>query len=395
MAFQSKRRVIAGLFGLTLGAFAWAGTQDEAAPTSPQELPKVSAPFRWKANDRYVLRWNAHHRLQNTLYSLQRGEAEPEWATDLPSLETKEARTFQDWCQAVTSERPLRLRRRVEKGTLWGKLDFPVEGQPPLEVNMESPFTAPETTVQFTYIPEENDYGRYYDRNAGGEHRLQDMRLDLDLADWQPRGPVGTRWTLPVTALRPILSPGGEMHYATAERGKQILTRSLRMGFGGSWEPLLMSAQNPDGTASLQGTIEVQYERQEDSPVGPEAHLTFRFELRNEVDQKAVALSQRRRMEHLEGMRVQQALVGALAQGQGRVVWDVQRGRFKGLRLDGQATLTMNLAWTKGDEPLTREQTEYRGNFDVDAYLLDAQPGEEPEPWTTQPPAESQDADSE
>ncbi len=399
MASNNKRVFPWACAALVLGAWAWPQDGSASQPqagASAAALPPVSVPFRWQADDRYVLHWDAHHRLEYSLFSIQRGDEEPDWATSLPSLETKEARTFQDWCQSVDSERPLRLRRRVQKGSLWGQLTFSMEGQRPLEVTMESPFTAPETTVQYTYVPEEQDYGRYYDRNAGGEHRLQDLRMDLDFAPWRPRGPVGTEWSLPIDSMRSLLSPGGELHYATAERGKQVLTRSLRMGFGGSWEPLLHNAPlEPGGEPSLKGKIDVLHEREADSPLGPESHLTFTFELQNAVDQSSLAYSARRRMEHLEGMQVQKALVGVVARGQGRLVWDAERGRLKGMKIDGQLTLSMDLEWVKGDEVPTREQTEYRGNFDVNAYLLPAQPGEEPAAWTTRPdPQEANPSDS-
>ena len=382
----------AALSGLLWFGAAWGHAHPESVAThtqsgaGTQELPPIRVPFRGQAGDRTLLRWSAHHRLESTQYTVQRGEGEPSIGTLLPKLESKEERTLQDWVQSVDAERPLRVRRRVQKATLWGKLDFRTEGFEPLEARLESPFTQEGTTVQFTYVPTEGQYGRYYDRNASGERRLKHLRYDLDYQAWRPRGTVGDTWVIPVEALRPMLAPGGEMDYTTQDRTKRVLTRSMRLGFGGSWETLLGSElRDANGKPYLQGAIQVQFEREASSPVGPEAHLTFTYEVRNRVDQTRLAQIGRDRNEQLDGTRIEHAWVDLQSTGQGRLVWDVQSGRVKGLRLDGQVAMQLDLSWQGGDEVSTRELTEYRGNYDVDAFLSKAPEAEEPEPWTVRP----------
>lgn len=176
------------------------------------------------------------------------------------------------------------------------------------------------------------------------------------------------------------------MDYTTQDRTKRVLTRSMRLGFGGSWETLLGSElRDANGEPYLQGAIQVQFEREASSPVGPEAHLTFTYEVRNRLDQTRLAQIGRDRNEQLGGTRIEHALVDLQSTGQGRLVWDVQSGRVKGLRLDGQVAMQLDLSWQGGDEVSTRELTEYRGNYDVDAFFSKAPEAEEPEPWTVRP----------
>ena len=382
--------------GLAVLAAALMGVSlaSQAPPAAAQPSPAAQAaaiPFRWEAGEHYALRWTAEHRLVNSVYSIQTGNEEPIFGTNLPSLETEEKRTLRDWCQAVDAQRPLRLRRNIDKAQLSGKLDFGESVGEPVEVTLESPLTGRETSVQFTYIPKTGEYGRYYDRNAGGEERLRGMRLDLDYAGWKPRGEVGQEWTLPVAELLPVLSPGGAMHYAGGTPEVSILVRSMKLGFGGSWETWFTGKQNPN--APLRGTIQAKFDRIMESPLGPEAHITFSFELQNSLDQLDTARATRRRVERFDGMNITRAEVGIQAHGTGRIIWDVNQGRVKGIDLDGAETLTLDLQWQKGEEPITTELSEYRGNFEVNAYLLADPDGDEGQSWTVRPDPQTDGAE--
>ena len=389
---------------VVIGGLVWGVVPAEALSASePAALGRVntaaagqtdgatvqpSFDFHWKSGDRYSVRWQAQHRLVNTEYVVQLEGGEPQASPVQARLETKEVRHWNDWIQSVGESRPLRLRRSWSKALWNGELRLEGTSSDILKAELSTPLTGPEVTVQFTATPaaaqaSPNDprrlYGLHYDRNAPPEAALAGLNFGLDLAAWRPplSGRKGdkTEWTVPVSALRVLMAPGGNLAYERDAEDNHILARSMELGFGGGWDELLSGPE-------LRGEVIAHIERTVEAAAGREVHVRFHFNGSNRIDRREQALRLRRIPERVAGLTFEKAEIDMRWGGKGRVIWDPDIGRMRSFDLTGSLDMSLLLRIQATDQPRRTERTNYRGNFDVEASLQLSAPGAEPAPWT-------------
>ncbi|HPF15096.1 MAG: hypothetical protein H6830_03840 [Planctomycetes bacterium] len=352
-----------------------------AALALPLVLAQSPGRARWQANSGMQLQWEATHDLTTTMFVVENEGESPVVSTLLPTLRTRDTRHISDWCEASDADRPLRIRRAMDTAELWGRLESGTDEVPPVEITMRSPLGAPETTVRFDWVPEEALYGKLYDANAAPEELLRGLRLDQDLSAFFPAKQGDADWSIPPAAMLTLLSPGGDLAYQGSEPDKAFLSRTMGLGFGGSLEELV-------GNPMLRGSVTGRWDTQHADASEGEAHVLLDFDLISETDQRDLANRLQLRAERALGMRIEKALVGFRFQGQGRLVWDLERGMVKTYHLEGVETLELFLVTETGDTTRRTEKTSMTGTLSIDALAAPLQKPLATRPWTEKPAAD-------
>ncbi len=291
-----------------------------------------------KKGDRLQHNWLGTHNLFATQVMSQVEGKEPVSMPQLPSLETKERRVTTDWIQRVKGDRAQRVRRIWSDAEIWGKLDFHVPSQEPREVVLKSPLGNPSTSVVFTYVPEENGYGAYFDQSAMIESLLGGVRLDNSCANFLPDRPVqvGDSWDVELQYLIELLAPTGAMDYRQLKPGGAMLIRTLLMGVGGCVE----NVWNP---ANLKGQLRCKLLKVAGKGSLALAHIQLDYTFETRQDRAAAARELQMLGESRRGTIVIHNSVGHSGEGSGTLIWNMDLNRIHSYSMNGTETLDMEV----------------------------------------------------
>ena len=179
------------------------------------------------------------------------------------------------------------------------------------------------TSVMFTWIPEDGNFGRYYDKKEGTEEILPGLTVDLGLGDLMPREPVqlGSTWKLEPGVLKGLFSCGGDTNMSLANDVGEYSFRIMRLGTGLDLDLLFGDSEKGTVTARWTGTEEDQQGRKL-------ALIQLEFDVEIQRDMKDRANGSMMLMDRAAGFQVDSALVTLELKGQGVVRWDMTSGHM-------------------------------------------------------------------
>ncbi len=219
-------------------------------------------------------------------------------------------------------ERPLRFTRVYETSAFDADTTRSRGRQQTKDDRLAGTGSVEGTGVVFTWVPEEGEYGRYFDRREGAEESLPGLEADLTLRGLLPAGPVepGASWEPAVGALRGLLTTGGDQDYEVDEDQGLALLRTLRVGLGMNLEQAFGGSEEGELRVTWIGVEEVEGRRL--------ALLDVDFDVVLEHDVTARAAASSSMDELARGMVVEAARVRLALRGGGRLRWDLAGGHL-------------------------------------------------------------------
>lgn len=164
---------------------------------------------------------------------------------------SKQRLVFDDEVGEVRDARPLSLRRRYVALESSGDLAPPeVEGV--IRATASSPLVG--ASVLYTWVPEEGDYGRFYDAREESEDLLPGTAVDPFLAQLAPPADgaaAPASWVVPAGELMGLLAPGGDLGFSPGEdREGRRMARTMVNGVGGGLETAFAGAAEGELTVT-------------------------------------------------------------------------------------------------------------------------------------------------
>ena len=341
------------------------------APAEP--VPAPAETLRYAPAEGALLRREHHvrHVLTTRALRFRSGEAERvssqgfDVATRLELLVT-------DRVDALGQGRPELMRRAFDRA----RLDVDVRVLPPgsgkpMPIQFDTTGAFEGRSVVFTWVPEEQEYGRYYDAEEGVEEDLPRLLEDLDFRGFLPAGPVeeGATWDVDPRELRHVVGPGGFLGFDLAQAGDILLARALRGGLGTHVHELFGDEVEGRVKATYGGVREVEGRR-----LGV---IALELDVDTRSDLTELARRSRTTAELESGMEVEAALVELELEGQGELLWDLAGGHAASAELAGEErvkALTRLSLPGEGDETVEQE-LELAGTFASEASVrLDEDP---------------------
>lgn len=249
-------------------------------------------------------------------------------------LDSEQYLTVVDEYRTAANGRPTELRRTYRDGGMRAELQPQVDPPaPPSKVELQSEIR--DASVVFTWVPDEEQYGRYYDAAELPERWLPDLHFDLDALALLPEGSVsvGSSWTVGVGGLESLLVAYGDQHLAEAPRGSdRMLLRTLGTGAGAN----LHRAFGGESSGGMKLTLK--------SVDGDLARIGIEVGRVNLVrDLTDYTRSAVLRREQESGVATEGGRLALELQGRGELVWDRAAGRMVSLELSLQENVTMGV----------------------------------------------------
>jgi len=260
-----------------------------------------------------------------------------------------------DELREVEDGRPSVVRRYYEQTTFSAETTRSLGRQQTKDAKFEGVGSVVDTGVVFTWVPEDGNYGRYFDAQEGVEESLPGLEADLSLRQLLPKEPVeiGAEWTLTPGVLRFLFTAGGDTDYQlNADKGINLL-RLMRFGVGMNLEQVFGGEESGEVKARWLGTEEVDGKRL--------AMIDLTFDCVLSRDMKDRAATGMTVDELATGFEMESALVEMALKGGGRVRWDLGAGRLHDA-VDIKAServqvmLTLERERGEGEEPETNVQ---------------------------------------
>ncbi len=301
--------------------------------------------------------------LTSTHMSVAIGDAA---ATTLPGFDVLAKRTVRvtDEVLEPGPQRPEKFRRYMDQALLEVDVQVPVEGRKPKKLRLDATGGMEGKSIVFTWVPEENEYGRYYDDEEGVEEDLPKLDARCDFAAFLPGGAVeeGAEWEVDPRAFRAFLGPGGSLGFDLKPIGDLQLARTLRLGLGTHMHELFDGDVDGKLTARYVGRREV-----EGRTLGVIA-LTADLEARADLTEQA--MDYRTQAEREFGIRPLRVDVRLALEGEGEILWDLEGGHLAATSFEANehlsAELEAGVAAIEGDEgppERTRQVVRFDGSF--------------------------------
>ncbi len=174
--------------------------------------------------------------------------------------------------------------------------------------------------VVFTWLPEEKEFGRYYDKTEGIEEVLPGLTPDLTIGSIVPAGKVepGATWDLAPHVLLDLFANGGDTDFGLKGQVGHTMLRTMRMGLGLNIEQVFGGKEEGTVKAFLMGTELL------DGRELALIQLTFDVKLEHDIPERAQS-----------GMSIQELSTGFLVKsnvvhmelsGSGTLRWDIAGG---------------------------------------------------------------------
>lgn len=318
--------------------------------------------------------WVTEHDLQLDRMVMKTGDVEQVMRPEM-RLQSRQTLAVVDSFLAVADGSPPTFRRSfVTVGRTASIVMQGVEQAPASAVS--SPLEG--TSVVFTWVPGEGQYGRYFDAQEIDEHHLANLRADLGARAFLPAGEVepGASWTIGPAALRDVFAHGGTIEFKAPDDSHELLTRSLRSGVGGGLDRAF------GGTAT--GTTKVTFERVIEEEGRRIALLALDISVTFTRDQVERVREQMLRSERERRIHYEEAILVFGFEGRGELRWDLTANRAQDLRLTGRETVTYDIAERNIEdvegENLRRQVMTMSGPLDVSFTCVPTDPREPPGP---------------
>jgi hypothetical protein len=247
-----------------------------------------------------------------------------------------------DQYQRVGSGRPLLLERRFDSLEWKGAIRV---GAMEESVTARSPLSG--LSVMYTYVPEEQGYGRYFSAREGIEETLHGLSEDLDLRALLPDHPqtLGASWSVPPASMVDVFAPAGRWGLSFQSKPQQRnLVRSIQSGIGCN----LVEVFGEECKGSVGLKLVSADER--------EARIEIKVELANRVDRRALVQMQMNGAELSSGYRCPSAPLNWSFQGAGTLVYDREARRVSELTLEGRQTVRLETELLIGNDPVSTTQ---------------------------------------
>ncbi len=269
------------------------------------------------------------------------------------SITTERSLTFIDEYRRVSPGRPLEVRRVYDQGELKARVqEIGEESEAqPADLTLKSAVTG--RSVIWTWVPQEDGYGRYWDGVEAQEAWLSRMQGDLDLSFLLPEGPVapGAQWEVAPETMRALLDPGGDVRFED-QKGYGVIQRTLGFGIGGGLHRVF------GGLCS--GSVSVELKAVE----GKLATLALRLErVRFVRDANMYSLEHILRREELADLKVDNARLVLEFTGTGSLVWDLEQGRAVSLNLDVGEKVESRISMKGLEDRTVQEDLHMSGTF--------------------------------
>lgn len=266
-----------------------------------------------------------------------------------------------DTYRKVGEGRPLLLQRRFEE--LAWNADF-ATGGPAEKIKAISPLGG--TSVLYTWVPEEKDYGKYYDARESTEEVLLHLSEDLDLRALLPGHALhaGESWSVPAASLVDVLAPCGRLDWRfDAKRTRKNLLRTLRCGIAGNFSEYFGGESSGECKLTLAGV--------DTDKDGRRARVDLEIQLENKVDQRGLLQAQMTGPEIASGYRCLRAPVTWSLQGKGRLVWDLGANRAASLELEGTQSIAIEFEVAIGEQPPVTQHMRFAGGLRLRSTIED------------------------
>ncbi len=219
-------------YSITLASVAWTALA-QSAPVKPvadvlRYQPAVGVPS--------VKSWTAKHTLNMQGFTSKTADDPLVTYPVTGKMESGQVLRVTDVPKALGEGRPLVLERRFDTISSEATLALSGEVQDERKASLASSLEGAE--VRYTWVPEEEAYGKFFYGEEGDESELAPLGEDMDLRCVLPKEPVelGSTWMVAAEDLVHLLAPCGEVQLRTAEGSDKRLSRSLRFGLGGGLE---------------------------------------------------------------------------------------------------------------------------------------------------------------
>lgn len=255
---------------------------------------------------------------------------------------------------------PAKFRRYMDQALLEVDVEVPVQGGKPKKLRLDATGGMEGKSVVFTWVPEENEYGRYYDDEEGVEEELPNLEARCDFAAFLPEGPVevGTEWEVDPRAFRSFLGPCGSMGFDLRPIGDLQLARTLRLGLGTHMHELFAGDVRGRLTARFEGRREV-----EGRSLGVIA-LTADLEARADLADRA--MEYRTQAERELGIRPLRVDVSLSLDGEGELLWDLEGGHLaaSSFEADEELSVELEIGTTRAEGDEAPERTRQAARFE-------------------------------
>lgn len=256
-------------------------------------------------------------------------------------LESTQRISVSDQYIAIRDGRPTTLRRYYNGGNIEAELRSTVDPDLPVSViDLTSQIKG--AGVVFTWVPEEQAYGRYYDGVELPERWLPGLTFDMDALELLPGEPVdvGDSWMVEADRMRGLFSTFANQRYEDAPRGTdRMLLRTLGAGIGANLHEVV--------SGECTGGAELTLEKVE-AGLATVQILINRISVINDLTDYMQAKDLRREKEF--GVDAQAGRMALEFSGRGTMIWNVEAGHLQELRIALQENATMGAKMTVEDQ---------------------------------------------
>jgi hypothetical protein len=206
-------------------------------------------------------------------------------------------------------------------------------------------------SVVFTWVPEDKEYGRYFDSREGVEEGLPGLAEDLGMRSLLPSEPVtvGDSWELPPGFMADVVGPGGNLNFDTSEAKDPNTARTIRLGTGGYLSDVFGGEEKGTVTATWTEVEEVDGHRL--------AKIELKFDVTVSKDLADLANRARTVREISQRHRVEAAKVTLQLVGKGVIRWDLEGNHlFDTQELRADEKVSTHLIFDGGDDGPGHEQ---------------------------------------
>jgi hypothetical protein len=224
---------------------------------------------------------------------------------------------------AVEGGRPTKLHRLYEDSSFEANIESSAGMKRTRDEKLKGAGSVVGSGVVFTWVPEDAEYGRYYDRNTGIEEVLPGLIEDLDMRELVPGREVklSDTWELEPGVLKGVFHCGGDVVFDLAGGTGSEMLRMMRLGVGLDLDQVFGGSEEGRVTATLVAITE-----EEDGLRLAEVRLDFDVLLERDLKERAQAGTSL--TEARMGLYVDSTVVTMKLEGSGVIRWNLDAGRL-------------------------------------------------------------------
>jgi len=322
------------------GALGW------TAVSAPAQAPLDGAELTWRvpAGTTLSREITSKHYLVCERMTVQQGE-DSSISQRLFDLQTSTTVRTTDDVLEVSGERPTKMRRYYDEARLTASRETSRGDARTVDRRIAGEGSIKSQGVVFTWIPEDGEYGRYFDATEGVEETLPGLGEDLGFRSLMPAEKIaeGASWDLPPGALADFFACGGDLNFALTEGKDQNLLRTLRFGTGAFLGDVF--------GAEEKGTVKATWRSTEEKDGLRLAVIDLVFDIQISKDMRDLASSTLPPAQRMAGYQVESALVSLSLKGGGEVRWDLGLGGLHSCEeIKADETVQTQLKLTVGAE---------------------------------------------